>query len=46
MVDSFRDADNNWQIMGADISSGSSPDETRRYIEMSRDLNTAFGWVE
>ncbi|XP_073816706.1 uncharacterized protein [Musca autumnalis] len=46
MVDSYRDADNNWQIMGADISSGSSPDETRRYIEMSRDLNTAFGWVE
>ncbi|XP_058982868.1 uncharacterized protein LOC101898197 isoform X2 [Musca domestica] len=46
MVDSFRDADNNWQIMGADISSGSSPDETRRYIEMSRNLNTAFGWVE
>lgn len=32
--------------MGADISAGSSPDETRRYVEMSRNLNVAFGWIQ
>ncbi|XP_075147960.1 uncharacterized protein LOC142221953 isoform X2 [Haematobia irritans] len=45
MVDSFRDTDINWKIMGADISSGSSPDETKNYVEMSKDLNAAFGWI-
>ncbi|XP_059217813.1 uncharacterized protein LOC106095284 isoform X2 [Stomoxys calcitrans] len=45
MVESFRETDTNWQIMGADISSGSSPDETKEYVQMSKDLNTAFGWI-
>lgn len=46
MVESFKQSVTNWQTMGADISAGSSPDETRRYVEMSRDLNAAYGWIQ
>lgn len=46
MVDSFKHAVLNWQTIGADISPGSSPEETGRYVEMSRDLNAAYGWIQ
>lgn len=46
MVDSFKQSVTNWQTIGADISAGSSPEETRRYVEMSRDLNAAYGWIQ
>ncbi|KAI8130575.1 hypothetical protein FF38_06183 [Lucilia cuprina] len=46
MVESFRQTVTNWQTMGADISAGSSPDETKRYVELSRDLNVAYGWIQ
>ncbi|XP_037943903.1 uncharacterized protein LOC119676719 [Teleopsis dalmanni] len=46
MVESFKSYVDDWQIMGADISSGSTADETRQYIEISQDLNSALGWTE
>ncbi|XP_016948360.1 uncharacterized protein LOC108023410 [Drosophila biarmipes] len=46
MTDTFKPYVDDWQVMGADISAGSSPDETKRYVEMSKDLNTAFGWTQ
>ncbi|KAM7361967.1 uncharacterized protein ACRADG_012829 [Cochliomyia hominivorax] len=46
IVESFRHSVTSWQTMGADISAGSSPEETRRYVELSRDLNVAYGWIQ
>ena len=46
MVDSFRPYVDDWQIMGADISAGSSAEETRRYLDMTKDLNAAYGWAQ
>ncbi|XP_034661523.1 uncharacterized protein LOC117897048 [Drosophila subobscura] len=46
MTDTFKPYVDDWQVMGADISAGSSADETRRYVDMSKDLNAAFGWTQ
>ncbi|XP_017013626.2 uncharacterized protein [Drosophila takahashii] len=46
MTDTFKPYVDDWRLMGADISAGSSADETKRYVEMSKDLNTAFGWTQ
>ncbi|XP_016987551.2 uncharacterized protein LOC108050389 [Drosophila rhopaloa] len=46
MTDTFKPYVDDWRLMGADISAGSSADETKRYVDMSKDLNTAFGWTQ
>ncbi|XP_017101696.2 uncharacterized protein [Drosophila bipectinata] len=46
MTDTFKPYVDDWRIMGADISAGSSADETRRYVDTSKDLNSAFGWTQ
>ncbi|XP_037732639.1 uncharacterized protein LOC119563360 [Drosophila subpulchrella] len=46
MTDTFKPYVDDWRMMGADISAGSSADETKRYVDMSKDLNTAFGWTQ
>ncbi|KAH8268035.1 hypothetical protein KR018_007428 [Drosophila ironensis] len=46
MTDTFKPYVDDWAVMGADISAGSSADETKRYIDSSKDLNTAFGWTQ
>ncbi|XP_017035955.1 uncharacterized protein [Drosophila kikkawai] len=46
MTDTFKPYVDDWQLMGADISAGSSADETKRYVDISKDLNTAFGWTQ
>ncbi|KAL7727758.1 hypothetical protein ACLKA6_008090 [Drosophila palustris] len=46
MTDTFSPYVDNWQVMGADISAGSSAEETRKYVDMSKDLNAAFGWTQ
>ncbi|EDW80570.1 uncharacterized protein Dwil_GK11492 [Drosophila willistoni] len=46
MTDTFKPYVDNWRVMGADISAGSTADETRKYVEMSKDLNAAFGWTQ
>ncbi|XP_055852905.1 uncharacterized protein LOC129916792 [Episyrphus balteatus] len=44
MVDTFRPYVKEWKVIGADITAGSSAEETKRYIDMSSDVNSAFGW--
>ncbi|XP_055904436.1 uncharacterized protein LOC129940199 [Eupeodes corollae] len=44
MVDTFRPYIKEWKVIGADITAGSSAEETKRYIDMSSDVNAAFGW--
>ncbi|XP_017084360.2 uncharacterized protein LOC108116821 [Drosophila eugracilis] len=46
MTDTFKPYVDDWRLMGADISAGSSADETKKYVDMSKDLNTAFGWTQ
>ncbi|XP_030559106.1 uncharacterized protein LOC115761479 [Drosophila novamexicana] len=46
MTDTFSPYVDNWRVMGADISAGSSAEETRKYVDMSKDLNAAFGWTQ
>ncbi|XP_001358544.4 uncharacterized protein [Drosophila pseudoobscura] len=46
MTDTFKPYVDDWRVMGADISAGSSAEETRRYVDMSKDLNAAFGWTQ
>ncbi|XP_034487584.1 uncharacterized protein LOC117791805 [Drosophila innubila] len=46
MTDTFSPYVDSWQVMGADISAGSSAEETRKYVDMSKDLNAAFGWTQ
>lgn len=46
MTDTFSPYVDNWHVMGADISAGSSAEETRKYVDMSKDLNAAFGWTQ
>ncbi|XP_017039772.1 uncharacterized protein LOC108087101 [Drosophila ficusphila] len=46
MTDTFKPYVDDWRLMGADISAGSSADETKRYVDMSKDLNAAFGWTQ
>ncbi|KAH8312159.1 hypothetical protein KR044_009626 [Drosophila immigrans] len=46
MTDTFSPYVDNWLVMGADISAGSSVEETRKYVDMSKDLNAAFGWTQ
>ncbi|XP_033167090.1 uncharacterized protein LOC117145510 [Drosophila mauritiana] len=46
MTDTFKPYVDDWRLMGADISAGSSADETKRYVDMSKELNTAFGWTQ
>ncbi|KAH8288778.1 hypothetical protein KR054_009510 [Drosophila jambulina] len=46
MTDTFKPYVDDWRLMGADISAGSSADETKRYVDISKDLNTAFGWTQ
>ncbi|KAH8382341.1 hypothetical protein KR009_002965 [Drosophila setifemur] len=46
MTDTFKPYVDDWRVMGADISAGSSADETKRYVDMSKDLNAAYGWTQ
>ncbi|XP_060645507.1 uncharacterized protein LOC132784120 [Drosophila nasuta] len=46
MTDTFSPYVDSWLVMGADISAGSSAEETRKYVDMSKDLNAAFGWTQ
>lgn len=46
MVESFKPYVDSWKVMGADISAGSNAEETRRYIEISKDINEAYGWTQ
>ncbi|EDV93301.1 GH19226 [Drosophila grimshawi] len=46
MTDTFSPYVDSWRVMGADISAGSSAEETRKYVDMSKDLNAAFGWTQ
>ncbi|XP_030370825.1 uncharacterized protein LOC115621345 [Scaptodrosophila lebanonensis] len=46
MSDTFKPYVDDWRVMGADISAGSSAPETRRYVDMTKDVNAAFGWTQ
>ncbi|KAH8417446.1 hypothetical protein KR222_000051 [Zaprionus bogoriensis] len=46
MTDTFGRYVDSWRVMGADISAGSSAEETRKYVDMSKDVNAAFGWTQ
>lgn len=46
MVDTFNPYVDDWEVTGAEIPSGSSIEEVKRYIEMSRDINAAFNWLQ
>ncbi|ALC46096.1 CG14309 [Drosophila busckii] len=46
MTDTFRPYVDDWRVMGADISAGSSVEETKKYVDMSRDVNAAYGWTQ
>lgn len=46
MTDTFAPYVDSWGVMGADISAGSSVEETRKYVDMSKDVNAAFGWTQ
>ncbi|XP_036344560.1 uncharacterized protein LOC118753791, partial [Rhagoletis pomonella] len=46
IVDTFNPYVDDWEVTGAEIPSGSSSEEVKRYIEMSRDINAAFNWLQ
>ncbi|XP_011178296.2 uncharacterized protein LOC105209555 [Zeugodacus cucurbitae] len=46
MVDTFTPYVDDWEVIGAEIPSGSTNEEIRRYIEYSKDMNAAFNWLQ
>ncbi|XP_011211504.2 uncharacterized protein LOC105231751 [Bactrocera dorsalis] len=46
MVDTFGPYVDDWEVTGAEMPSGSTNEDIRRYIEYSKDMNTAFNWLQ
>lgn len=46
MVDTFSPYVDDWEVIGAEVPSGSSNEDIRRYIEYSKDMNAAFNWLQ
>lgn len=46
MVDVFQKSSRNWGVIGADLSAGSNPEETRLYTELVKNTVKAIGWMQ
>lgn len=46
MVNTFSPYVDDWEVIGAEMPSGSTNEDIRRYIEYSKDMNAAFNWLQ
>lgn len=46
IVGAFKKQQNEWGVIGADVSSDSDPEEVRTYAELSENIVDGIGWLQ